>query len=628
MQSEIENNSLLTYQSAGTITKTFAVSILALLLYKITTYPENTLCLTAILLIYGFILRKYPHAWLIALPAILPIADLSPWTGRLFFTEFDYFMLLSLAISLWYGRWKSPLKIIKPSALLLICTYTLLYLISLLKGLFPFQPIDANAFSNYYSQYNSFRVAKGFTWALLLLPLIAHSFQQQQNIKKNFTYGILLGLAATASFALWERYIFTGLFNYSSDFRITSTFYSMHTGGAHLDAFLILSMPFIAFLVIESKNKIIPSLLALLLFSISLYTLLVTYTRGTYIAFACTSIILVVGLLICRKKNQTSNFNKILWLTIFIGTVSLITQPILNGSFIQNRFNRSAQEVGIRTHHWLASINMMEPDFLTSLFGMGVGSFPRTYLWKNVNGTAPATYQLQQTQTDTYLEIGSGAPIYIEQKINISADTHYNLSFDYRSQTYNNGLHISICEKAIQHSFNCQPLRIKNKKKSNDWQHIETSFNTKKATESFVGRPTKFILENNQNNTTVDIKNISLASNEGINILQNGNFSQGMDHWFFTSDSHIPWRTENLWVQILFDQGLLGLIALNLILLHLVYHLYHQVKKKKCFSAIILSSFTGFMVIGITDSPFDMPMISLLFFLIYFIALLKPNKEQ
>jgi hypothetical protein len=45
--------------------------------------------------------------------------------------------------------------------------------------------------------------------------------------------------------------------------------------------------------------------------------------------------------------------------------------------------------------------------------------------------------------------------------------------------------------------------------------------------------------------------------------------------------------------------------------------------QQNAFAAILLSSFSGFMVVGFVDSPFDAPRLTLLFFLLLFFALMR-----
>jgi len=622
-----EKQSLTNEKTGNPIAKSIACIIFALLFWKITDHPNSSITLMAVLILYGIILRKYPQAWLIIIPALLPIADLSPWTGRLFFTELDYFILLTFGISLWYGRWKSPIQSIKPVTLILLAIYIFCYFISLLKGLLPLQTMDANAFANYYSPYNSLRVSKSLIWTILFIPILANAQHHEKQFKSYFSYGILSGLTLVVLAGIWERIIFTGLFDYSSDFRITSTFYSMHTGGAPLDSYLLLSIPFICILLIESKSIFLRTFFIPLLFSASLYTLLVTYSRGTYIAFvfACTT--LVMGLFICYKKQITSNWQKALWLPLFLSIIAIVALPILKGSFIQHRFSQATQEIDIRGNHWLNSINMMDDNFLTTLFGMGLGTFPKTYAWNSFADQVPASFLIQQDKNDSYLQLGSGAPLYIEQVINVSAYSDYQLKLDYRVLTNNSRLNISICEKAIQHSFECQTIPLIPQQIVNThWQHFEKTINTQKIGQTF--RPVKLILRNSQTDTAIDIKNISLTTVNKNDLIKNGTFSKGMDHWFFTADNHIPWRAENLWVQILFDQGWLGLITFNLLLFYFMINLLRNILKHDYYAAITLASLTGFLVLSIIDSTLDQPIIALLFFMMIYISSINSTKSN
>ena len=43
--------------------------------------------------------------------------------------------------------------------------------------------------------------------------------------------------------------------------------------------------------------------------------------------------------------------------------------------------------------------------------------------------------------------------------------------------------------------------------------------------------------------------------------LISDNFSNSVDGWTFTCDDHRVWRAHNIWVHLLFEQGLFGLLA-------------------------------------------------------------------
>ncbi len=93
----------------------------------------------------------------------------------------------------------------------------------------------------------------------------------------------MLGLAAAALAAMWERLAFTGLLNFSTAYRTTALFWEMHVGGAALDGFLALTLPFAVreMLAAPSRRRWGVAAAAVLLGS---YACLTTFSRGLYLA--------------------------------------------------------------------------------------------------------------------------------------------------------------------------------------------------------------------------------------------------------------------------------------------------------------------------------------------------------
>lgn len=628
----VESASPILYPEARFIAAVCAM----ILLWKVYDYPGNSIALGIMLLLYATLLAKYPHSWLIALPAFLPIANLAPWTGRIFYTEFDFLVLTTLAISCWHGRLASPFRVLKPLALFMLGCYAFFYSISLIKGLFPLQPLDANAFAHYYSQYNGIRIAKGLFWALCILPILAYSLIRNDHANRRIGYGLLTGLGLTSLYAIWERVTFIGLLDFNSDHRITASFYSMHTGGAHLDTFLLISLPFVCLLLTRSEKRPLSGLTALILFVIGLYTLLVTFSRGAYIAFVLAFAMLLTGLLIYSQFKINRHWPKLVWLASLILLTVVLATPVLKGSFIRHRFDQFNHEADVRSSHWQNSINMMDSSAFTYLLGMGVGSFPRTYFWRNFDDATPSTFLLQQTPKASYLQIRGGDPLYIEQIVPLNAHTRYTLQFDYRAHTKKSSLQVQICEKAIQHSFNCLSIPQTIQHDVNAWQPVSYTFNTNELGSKHSGpfanvfsKPVKLVFFYRDGTTTIEIKNVVLtAGNATDNLIKNGDFSAGMDHWFFTADDHMPWRTENQWIQILFEQGGMGVLLFSLLLLYAFYNLYRSISRQDLFAVMLLSSLTGFAVIATIDSPLDNPQLTWLFFLLLFLSFPKACRDH
>jgi PAS domain-containing protein len=76
--------------------QTLALGLLLGVVLSLLDFPRLAPWLGAGLAAYSLLLWRFPYAWLLVMPAVLPILDFAPWTGRFFFDEFDRVMLVTL----------------------------------------------------------------------------------------------------------------------------------------------------------------------------------------------------------------------------------------------------------------------------------------------------------------------------------------------------------------------------------------------------------------------------------------------------------------------------------------------------------------------------------------------------
>ena len=420
-------------------------------------YPVAAVWLGLFLIGYTALLMYFPYAWLVAVPALLPIMDFTPWTGRFFFDEFDLVILTTLAFYYWQKPTERTRSLLSMPTILLLTVFSLLYGVSLFKGLLPVPELNANAFNNYYSNYNSLRVGKGFIWSLLLLPLLQLTVRRYRYASHYFSYGVLLGLTSVAVFAIIERLTFASLFDFSSDYRINALFSTMHAGGGHIESYLMLSLPFITLLFVNSAHGLIRSLSGIVLFIVGLYTLLVTFSRGGYIGFVIGFAVLLLALLVCFRKHTLVTKRPLLILPLL--AISLVMAlPVLRGSMIQQRFSVIKQDSDSRIYHWHDALAMRDDDIATLLFGMGLGSYPRTFFWLNTENTHPATYEIANENGNNYLRLRGGDSLFMGQYLTIEPHIPYRLVMDVRGETSRLALSTSLCEKSVQYSLRCSTV--------------------------------------------------------------------------------------------------------------------------------------------------------------------------
>ena len=142
--------------------------------------------------VYIALLLWRPAAWLIVLPAALPMLELTYWSGRVFYNEFDMLLLISVGACLFrrgvgLGRLGTPLL----AATIVLVIYNIFVT---WNGLFPIQPNGLGDGVDYLSSTNALREAKGFIFALALLPALALENAKGTDILRYVTAGMVLGL--------------------------------------------------------------------------------------------------------------------------------------------------------------------------------------------------------------------------------------------------------------------------------------------------------------------------------------------------------------------------------------------------------------------------------------------------
>jgi len=617
-------------EKVGWVGRGLALALLGFSGWHILGFPVFSVPLFLGMGFYCVLLWMWPSAWLWIIPALAPTLDFSAASGRLFFSEFDHLVLVTVAIGLlsghWYLRGIARANFGRGFYILLILLLVS-YFVSIFQGLLPLPALDANAFTNYYSPFNAIRVVKGFLGALILLPMLGVQ-PDMVKAKKLFSLGMLSGLLGVIGVAVWERITFPGLFNYDSDYRITAGFNSMHTGGGHIDAYLMLTAPFILALAMMRRFKTLWCVMGLGVLASLVYVVMVTYSRGPYIGFLVEVMVLLACLFVRWRATIHQSVRSFWFVPGVLLLIVAVAVPVLRGSYIQDRFSRVGEDFQIRKSHWRDALEMMDEGFVTDFWGMGLGSYPRTYYWRNSENTVPSMYQFRQDSEGLYLTLSPGDSLYVEQKVDVVPNATYRLLLEARGHSEKTSFTIALCEKALLYSYNCAwnslslPGSETGEWKSNERMISTTTFAFKdRLISQLFRRPVKLSLYNGDGKAVIDVKSVKLINGDGEDLIKNGDFSHAMDNWFFSTDNHLPWHIKNVWVQQLFDQGWFGLIIFCCFIVYCLFVYCRGLNKNDFFSVIGLTSLSGFLVVGVVDSPFDEPRLTFLFFLVCYIFL-------
>ncbi len=237
-------------------------------------------------------MAAHRHAWLVLVPGLAPVIDLATWSGAIHFTESDALVLAALALAAAREGWRrvpperGGVWRFDMAPMLLLGLMLTSYLLST-----AWRPL-LNVWSEpallvgYATPLNGARLAKGLLWALLLLPLLGAAFRREpETTGRALAAGLILGLALVSLAAWWERIAFPGWSNFSSDYRTTALFWEANVGGAMLDGWLALTVPFLLWALFAARRRLVLAGLLVVLALVA-YAVFTTFSRGLYLGVA------------------------------------------------------------------------------------------------------------------------------------------------------------------------------------------------------------------------------------------------------------------------------------------------------------------------------------------------------
>ncbi len=260
----------------------------------------------------------WPRWWILALPAALPIIGLAPWTGWITFEELDILILAIAGGGYMHLAWDrrqggrnatfheySQGHAVLSS--LILAMFALSTAIAMFRGFGDAGGFRIDWFQGYHESMNSVRLAKSLFEVLLIMPLWRLAYRQDaEGSQKLFAAGLVLGLTAVSLVTIWERLAFSALLDFSDDYRTTGPFWEMHVGGAALDGYFALTVPFAVRELLAARTPVRWGL-ASIVCALAAYACLTTFSRGVYLAIPVGLTVLFV--LQSRQHSQPMQSN-------------------------------------------------------------------------------------------------------------------------------------------------------------------------------------------------------------------------------------------------------------------------------------------------------------------------------
>ena len=615
----------------------------------------------------------WPGIWLMAVPAGLPWLNFSPWTGWLIFDEFDLLLLGVFAGG--YGRlaWasinaaerlraggqvanrqapgRSDVAFIGLTTLML-----LLGVVSLVRGLHDAGGFTFGWFQGYADPLNSLRVSKSLLFAVLAIPLIGGEMRRSSTVACNrLALGMVLGLTSVSIAALWERAAYPGLFDFSTVYRVTAMFWEMHVGGGAIDAYLAMAMPFVLWSLATARGHLRWALSAALgLFAI--YACLMTFSRGVYLAVGLS---LILCILLWRGQAPAPDTSGSLadsptavraaprrvgarW-SLGLAVAILIAAVFLGGTLGLNRLSKSERDFDGRMARWQQGVDLLDtgPRWLV---GLGLGRLPANYAQRVPKraGEFPGSVQIQEhlpgaPSSRHYVTISGPATrrdlqglFALTQRVDIQPGSRYRVGMDIRTPAGARVL-VQLCERHLLYDWDCQGALVQVGGLPGQWQHWMARLSGDELSGGpwYARRMGVLSVSVLDPGRAVDFDNVSLSTDNGAQWVANGDFSSSLARWFPAAQYYfLPWHIDNLYLEILIERGVAGLVVFVALVLLAFRRLLSTSGRARLLSPYLLASLSGAVLIGAVNSVMDVPRLAFLLLLLVFFALQLTEPEK
>ncbi len=593
--------------------------------------------------------------WLFALPVGACLLNASPWTGWVVWDEFDVLLLSTLA-GAWLrralvpnagsatGRGGGNLAALPLAAKALLAAMALAALLGLVRAAVDASGFPADGrwhftwplawhftlpltwpstwhfdwFASYPDPLNSLRVAKSELYALLFVPLLP-----RQRLEP-FAWGMVAGLSVVVGAVLWERLAFPGLWNFDLPYRSTALFWEMHVGGEAIDGYLALAAPFAAWAVLRARTPTAWALAALLAV-LATYAVLVTFSRGVYGAVLVSFTLL--ALLLSRQQTHLPGWRARAASVLALLLVAEVVLLVASSSFLWQRVSNAPQDAGSRLQHWTRGLSTLQGPSAW-LLGLGPGRLPVHYAASGPAGewSGAAHWDAQGFATlsgpATRQTLGGQFALAQRTRATPSGSNRVRLTLRVPAATM---LMVEWCERHLLYDGRCQSALIQvapTPTAQDAWQTRELTLQGQAPAKApwHAPRLALFTLSVVNAGGVADIAQVQLLDPEGQNRLANPDFAQGLAHWQATAQSYfLPWHIDSLFLELLIERGLLGLLLFATLLAAALWQLTLGRARHTAIAPFQAAALVGALCVGVSGSLLDVPRVA---FLIYGLALL------
>ena len=305
------------------------------------------------------------------------------------------------------------------------------------------------------------------------------------------------------------------------------------------------------------------------------------------------------------------------------------------GDYITGRFETGREDMGVRLEHWQQGLGMLDNGQDLQL-GKGMGRYPANYLMDGPRAERVGDYRWVSEAGRAHIVLSGGQhPLSdgqlfrFSQRIDLPIGA-VALSVDVRAE-HDSGLKFEVCPKHLLYTdYACLSNHLEVKAKPGEWQHFDLPLKGSPMLRGdwYAPKLIVFSVAQTTRGGLIDIGALQLRGSDGRALIENPDFSQGMAHWFSSSDhNHLPWHIKSMFLNVVFDQGLLGLLLFFGLTGVALWRASWGDSRDHTLSPSIAGAIAGFFVVGLFDSLLDVPRVAFLFYFLVLLAMNRPRQR-
>ncbi|MCV2350918.1 hypothetical protein [Paucibacter sp. Y2R2-4] len=305
-----------------------------------------------------------------------------------------------------------------------------------------------------------------------------------------------------------------------------------------------------------------------------------------------------------------------------------VISTLMAGSYMRDRSATSGGDMQVRLEHWRQGISMLHTPTERWL-GKGSGRFVANHFFIGPQSEQTGDYRLKTENGRNYLLLTAGKHVQgwgemfrISQRISApQGASRLKLTLRVKQDM---GLHTEVCEKHLLYNEDCLIKQTYFKAQTGGWQTLDVDLGSSRPMggDWYAPRLIAFSVAVETPGAAVEIAEMQLTDSRGEPLLKNGDFSAEMAHWFFSSDRHhMPWHIKQMALHVWFDQGLLGLGLLSVLVGLALVRLSFGRGRGHELAPAVAAGLVGFLVVGLFDSLLDAPRMAFLFYLMTLLGL-------